>query len=290
MPLPLPLPLVVGVDGSEHSLRAVDWAADEAALHGLPLRLVHASLWERYEGPALAGEIDAPAGEVSGEDILRAAALRARRRRAGLDVTTDVVPEEPEYVLLREGRRSSAVVVGTRGRGALAGALLGSVSLTVATRARCPVVVVPGDIEGRAPRPGRERVVVGVAAAPTAALRLACEEAARRRVPLTAVRAWRSPSHDPLGHRLPSGGPEEPHAARAAAELEAALADAPADLDLELRTVEGPPGRVLLEASKGAGLLVIGRRDPKHLGPRPGRVAHRVLQHGDCPVVVVPDA
>lgn len=45
------LPLVVGVDGSEPSMRAVDWAADEAALRGVPLRLVYASLWERYEGP-----------------------------------------------------------------------------------------------------------------------------------------------------------------------------------------------------------------------------------------------
>ncbi|MFJ7134782.1 universal stress protein [Streptomyces fungicidicus] len=48
-------PLVVGVDGFEWSLRAVDWAADEAALHNLPLRIVHATLWLRYEGTALAG-------------------------------------------------------------------------------------------------------------------------------------------------------------------------------------------------------------------------------------------
>jgi nucleotide-binding universal stress UspA family protein len=48
----VPLPIVVGVDGSESSLGAIDWAADEAALHGLPLRLVHACLWEPYEGPA----------------------------------------------------------------------------------------------------------------------------------------------------------------------------------------------------------------------------------------------
>lgn len=44
------LPLVVGVDGSVPSLGAVDWAVDEAARHGIPLRLVYASLWERYEG------------------------------------------------------------------------------------------------------------------------------------------------------------------------------------------------------------------------------------------------
>ncbi|WP_255947497.1 universal stress protein [Streptomyces odontomachi] len=45
------LPLVVGVDGSEFGLRAVDWATEEAARYGLPLRLVHASLWQRYEQP-----------------------------------------------------------------------------------------------------------------------------------------------------------------------------------------------------------------------------------------------
>jgi nucleotide-binding universal stress UspA family protein len=278
-------PLTVGVDGSEQSLRAVDLAADEAALHGLPLRLVHASLWERYEGPALADELAGPAGEVSGEDILLAAALRARRRRGGLDVTTEVVAEEPEYVLLREARRAFAVVVGARGRGALADALLGSVGLTVAGRASCPVVVVRGRSDARDAGSGRPGVVVGVADAPTAALRCAVREAARRRAPLTAVRAWRRPSHDTAG----SG---RPHAARAAAEMDAALAGAgvPADVRLYRRTVEGPPGAALVEASRQAGLLVIGRRDPKHLGPQLGRAAHRVLQHSHCPVVVVPDA
>ncbi|MGW2715951.1 universal stress protein, partial [Streptomyces sp. NPDC001356] len=43
------LPLVVGVDGSDSCLLAVDWAVDEAARHGVPLKLVYASLWERYE-------------------------------------------------------------------------------------------------------------------------------------------------------------------------------------------------------------------------------------------------
>lgn len=56
------LPLVVGVDGSEAGLWAADWAADEAALHGLELRIVHASLWERYEGPVFP-----PAPEVPTE-------------------------------------------------------------------------------------------------------------------------------------------------------------------------------------------------------------------------------
>lgn len=57
-------PIVVGVDGSEPSLRALDWAADEAALRGTPHRLVHASLWERYEGALLAQQPGKPLEEV----------------------------------------------------------------------------------------------------------------------------------------------------------------------------------------------------------------------------------
>lgn len=78
------LPVVVGVDGSEPSLRAVDWASDEAVLRGLPLRLVYASLWERYEGDALAADPGKPPEEVSADDIVEAAARRARSRHPEL--------------------------------------------------------------------------------------------------------------------------------------------------------------------------------------------------------------
>lgn len=70
------LPLVVGVDGSEPSLRAVDWATDEATLRGVPLRLVYASLWERYEGAALAEDVGRPSEQVMADDIVEAAARR----------------------------------------------------------------------------------------------------------------------------------------------------------------------------------------------------------------------
>ncbi|EKX67468.1 universal stress protein, partial [Streptomyces ipomoeae] len=92
----LELPLAVGVDGSEAGMRAVDWAADEAALRGLPLRLVYASLWQRYEGAALAEDLGKPAEQVLGEDIVESAARRARARRPEVKVSTEVVPEEPE--------------------------------------------------------------------------------------------------------------------------------------------------------------------------------------------------
>jgi len=284
----VPAPLVVGVDGSGPSLRAVDWAADEAALRGLPLRIVYASMWERYEGPAPAPGIGAPSGKASGEDILRGAELRARCHRAGLRVTTAVVPEEPEYTLIHESRAATVVVVGTRGRGGLAEALLGSVSLTVAAHADCAVVVVPdgGDTDDDPPRTG---IVVGTAGTPTPALRFAYEAARRRREPLTAIRAWRCPSHDTADHPLLAGEPERLHEERAAGQLDTALADAPADVELRRRTLEGPAGKVLPDASREAALLVIGRRRPAHPGPRIGRVAHRVLHHSHCPVAIVPD-
>ncbi|MFE7901025.1 universal stress protein [Streptomyces sp. NPDC057424] len=283
------LPLVVGVDGSEPGLRALDWAADEAALHGVPLRVVHACQGERYEGAALAPDLAGPSGQVAAEDIVRAAMSRARRRQADLPVTTAVVPEEPEYVLLRESRSASLVVVGTRGRSGLADALLGSVSLAVATHAHCPVVVIRGNHDNRATGGRHARIVVGVPGAPTAAVRVACEEARRRDVVLEAVRTWRRPPRETVDHPLLAGSPEPGYEERAAKELEAALADAPPDVTVHRRIAEGHARRVLLAASHEAGLLVIGRRRPGQLGPRLGRVAHTVLHHSGCPVMVVPD-
>ncbi|MGW7821596.1 universal stress protein [Streptomyces puniciscabiei] len=285
------MPLVVGVDGSEPSLRAVDWAADEAALRDLPLRLVYASLWERYEGTSLADDLGKPSDQVMAEDIVETAARRVRTRRPDVKVTIDVLPEEPEYALVRESRTAAAMVLGSRGRSSLAEALLGSVSVTVAGHAHCPVIVLRGNHDNRA-APGRHgRIVVGVGEEPTdaAALRFAIEEARRRGVPLEAVRAWRCPAHETTDHPLLAGAPARLHEARAAEELEAALRDIPADIEVHRRTVEGHARQVLLGASAGADLLVVGaRRREGHYGLQLGRVAHAVLHHATCPVAVVP--
>ncbi|KOU57004.1 universal stress protein [Streptomyces sp. MMG1533] len=280
-------PLVVGVDGSEPSLRAVDWAADEAALRGVPLRVVYASLWERYEGAALSADLDKPSEQVMADDIVAAAARRVRSRYPALMMSVDVAPEEPEYTLPREGRHATAVVVGTRGRSALAEALLGSVSLTVATHAHCPVIVVRGshDDQNRAPRHGRVLVGVGEDGKESEAVRFAYEEARLRGVPLEAVRAWRCPAPEATDHPLLAGEPGRLHEKRAVEALETALRDAPQDVDVRRRTAEGHPWRVLVEASHHADLLVVGSRGRHgHLG----RVAHAVLHHAACPVAVIP--
>ena len=285
-------PLVVGVDGSEPSLRAVDWAADEAALRGVPLRLVYASLWERYEGVALAQDLGKPSDQVMAEDIVRVAAQRARLRQADVRISTDVLPEEPEYALVREGREAAALVLGTRGRSGLVDMLLGSVSLTVAAHADCPVIVLRDGHDNQVRGGTHGRVVVGVGEQGTdsAALDFAVQEARLRHATLDAVRAWRCPAHETTDHPLLAGEPARLHEQHAVEILEGALKDAPEDVELRRRTVEGPARRVLLAASHEADLLVVGaRRNPGHLGLQLGRVAHAVLHHAACAVAVVPE-
>lgn len=283
------LPVVVGVDGSEPSLRAVDWAADEAAQRGLPLRVVYASLWERYESAVFATGGDRSEQILSGV-FVAAASERARKRVPGLKVSSQVIPDGPAPVLLREARKASVLVLGSRGRGDVAELLLGSVSLTMAGRADCPVIVVRGghdDGDGT-----HRRIVLGVGeeAATANAVRFALEEAERRGVLLEAIRAWRRPAHETTGHPLFVGEPAHAHEQRAAETLEAALREAPAGVEVHRRTAEGSAREVLLDASRGANLLVVGaRRHPGHFGLQLGRVAHTVLHHAACPVAVVPE-
>ncbi|MFJ9865691.1 universal stress protein [Streptomyces sp. NPDC101165] len=285
------LPIVVGVDGSEPSLRAVDWAADEAALRRAPLRLVYASLWERYEGALLAQELGKPLEEVMAQDVVGAARHRAQHRQPGVKVTTDVLPEEPEYGLVRESRTALAVTLGCRGRSGIAEALLGSVSLTVAGHAHCPVIVLRGSHDNQARSGTRGRIVLGVGEKPagSAAVRFATEEAVLRGVPLEAVRAWRRPAHATTGHPLLVGEPAHVFEQLAVEAVEEALRDAPTDLEVHRHTVEGHARDALLAASHDADLLVIGaRRRLGHFGLQLGRVTHGVLHHAVCPVAVVP--
>ncbi|MFI5973438.1 universal stress protein [Streptomyces sp. NPDC051452] len=287
------LPIVVGVDGSEPSLRAVEWAADEAALRGASLRLVYASLWERYEGMSLADDLGKPSEEVMADDIVETAERRARHRQPGVKATTDVLPEEAEYGLIRESGGALAMVLGCRGRSGVTEALLGSVSLTVAGHAHCPVIVLRGSHDNRVRSEAPGRIVLGVAGKPagSAALRFAVEEALLRGVTLEAVRAWRRSLYEPRAHPLVNGEPAHCEDVPAAELVEEALATVPADLQVQRRTIEGFARDALLAVSREADLLVVGaRRRHGHFGCQLGRVAHGVLHRAACPVAVVPES
>ncbi|MGC9544541.1 universal stress protein [Streptomyces sp. UG1] len=286
------LPLVVGVDGSEAGLWAADWATDEAALHGLPLRIVHASLWERYEGPVFTQSAEVPAEHALAQDIVDRAAERARKRNPDVKITVDILPDDAEAALLREARLAAAVVTGCRGRGPITCALLASVSRSLATHATSPVVVVRGSPPNRQGANGRIVVGVGDASTSTVAIAFAFREAEARRCALDAVRAWRRPAHKPLAHPLLAGDPAHHYEDQASALLDDALR-APElehpDVVVHRIAAEGPAHHVLLTHSATADLLVLGA--PRRHGPLAlplGRVMHAALQHAQCPVAVVP--
>ncbi|WP_055491154.1 universal stress protein [Streptomyces sp. TP-A0356] len=286
------LPLVVGVDGSRSSLAAVDWATDEAARHGLPLRLVYASLWERYEGVTPWSSPERPAERVMAQHIVASATERAQRRNRDVKVSGDVVPDDAVSALLREGGNASALVTGSRGRGELKGLLLGSVGLAVAARAPCPVIVIRGDRAGLAG--AHERILLGAGDPDTSgeAVRFAFGEAAARGCVLDVVRAWRRPAHAATDHRLRAREPARELERRASDLLDVLLHDAMVDhpgVRVRLATAEGPAPTVLLKRSAAADLVVVGAHRPQgRFGLQLGRVTHTLLHHADCPVAVVP--
>lgn len=159
--------------------------------------------------------------------IIDRATELAQQGHPEVQISVDIVPEDAEAALLREARRATAVA-GCRGRGPITGALLGSVSRSLATRALCTVVVVSGPRKNRQAANGP--IVVGVddPASSTAAIRFAFHEAQARRPVLEAVRAWRRPAHRAQAHPLLVGNPAHEHEDQAAALLDRALSGVPA--------------------------------------------------------------
>jgi nucleotide-binding universal stress UspA family protein len=136
--------IVVGVDGSPSSRKALTWAAAEAADHGADLVVLN--VWEHTLLP--------PAGTVSvsehyvPEPSQRTAdeLLQVIKEELGADPPILVRPQvkqgRPAKVLIEESATANLLVVGERGHGGFAGLVLGSVSQHVAAYAKCPVTVV----------------------------------------------------------------------------------------------------------------------------------------------------
>ncbi|WAX81486.1 universal stress protein [Streptomyces sp. KMM 9044] len=277
------IPLVVGVDGAEAGLEAVDWAVAEAARHTVPLHLVHAA---------------APEQEAS--DVINAASERAGKDAPAVRLSSEVLHEDAASALVGEGHNAFALVLDSRGLGDLAELLLGAVSLAVAARAGCPVVVVRGSAEHREGRFGS--VVVGVedGEGSDTAVGFAVREAHAQRCGLVEVHAWSAPIGTPPGTSArcvvrPRAGAWyalEAHRRPPAQVLGDALrgpAEQYRGTSVSRRVVEGPARHALLAAAPGADLLVVGAgKRHGHSGLQPGLINHAVLHHAPCPVVVVP--
>lgn len=139
--------VVVGLDASDASERALEAAAEFAAGAGAPLRLVtvvHPGSIESwmYEETSHAGNDRSRAAREAAEDLLSRAEDHVQGAHPELSVDTEVLHGEPGHVIGELAAHAGLVVVGSRGRGGFTGLLLGSVSHTVIHEAPCPVMVV----------------------------------------------------------------------------------------------------------------------------------------------------
>ena len=284
-------PIVAATDGSEESLRAVDWAAREAMLRGAPLRIVSVpGLLPRMVGNEGHEQYQTVSDHIRQDSdlALTAAAARAARAAPDLLIDTDRLDGAPAEAVTASGSGALMLVVGSRGVGAFTAMILGSVSRYAATHASGPVVVVREEIEA-----ARRQVGVGIGdlEGNAAALTFAFEEAALRKASLVAIHAWHTPQSDISRAGIAFSAPgRDALEAEATRHLEALLDDWRAkypDVQVSHDVVHGHPGRILAGLSARADLVVLGR-NPAHHGP--GAVTHAVLNHAHGPIATVPSA
>ncbi|PXY22270.1 universal stress protein [Prauserella muralis] len=143
-------PVVVGVDGSPVSERAIAAAFEEASFRGAPLVAVHAWLDVEYESAFNRARVFFEGGPLQQDEERLLAERLAGWQEKYPDVAVERVlaKDRPKHELLERSATAQLVVVGSRGRGGVAGMLLGSTSQTLLHHAQCPVMIV---------RPGKNR-------------------------------------------------------------------------------------------------------------------------------------
>ena len=263
----------VGFDGSAAAGAALEWAVEEAGLHGVPLD-VRAVATSRRPGPPAGRDDKTP--EVTD---LRAA---AEKIAAGTGADLRVSRGGAAAALCATCDASDLLVVGSRGRNPLAGLLLGSVSNACLLHAPCSVVIVRSS--SRPPRP-HHRVVVGIDTSDAArrALGAAATEAQLRTAELDAIHAvpW-DQLHEPdliapATRQLVSWTREFVGEALA----ESGVSGRPT-------VVNGHPADVLVRQSAKADLLVLGSRGHNPLATLTlGSTSDYCARHAECPVMIV---
>jgi nucleotide-binding universal stress UspA family protein len=287
--------IIVGVDGSAHSLAAVRWAARDAVLRAVPLTIVTA-LRDRL--PSLADAINLRSDRTKivrrqAEHTLAEASEVAFEVAGPRDLAISTLIESGSAadVIPTLGEESAMLVLGSRGLGEFRGGLVGSVSTSIVTHARCPITVVKADDHSAAELP----VVVGLDGTEHSepALSHALTEASIRGVELVAVHALID--FDP-GHSA-SGGLGEPNIPSGAdddvvlAENLAGWQEQFPDVRIRRQTVRDRPVRHLVHEADQAQLIVMGSRGG---GMRPtmlfGSTSQAVLHTVQTPVMIVPTA
>jgi nucleotide-binding universal stress UspA family protein len=297
--------VVAGLDGSPESRAAAEWAAREAKLRGLPLKIVH--VWEPIPAPtAQAPLLGAETQQHWSEKLPREAAEGLRLRHPGIEVTEEQVSGRPADILVEAAKDAELLALGSRGLSGIGGFMVGSVGLAVVAHAERPVVLVRA---GEQASDEHEADPVGIPSAATpfrpvvlgldtdspddAVIAFAFEEAGRRETGLRVVHGWNLPPYYVYGLSADLNLHDE-ITRQKAAELTEVLRPwrqkYPA-VEVVEESRSGSPSNHLVDASNESSLVVVGRRIRRssfgafgaHIGP----VTHAVLHHATAPVAVV---
>ncbi len=278
------MPVIVGVDGSEGSTRAAEWAAREAVRRKVPLRIVSAPApLPQMQSPHMPRTTVANALRGMAARNLGLALDRVSEVAQGLSIETSLLSGPPAVAVADCGHGASMLVLGARGSGGFGAMMVGSVSRYGAAQAPCPVVVVREETMAV-----QREVAVGIRDPEDAhgALAFAFEEAALRGAELLVVHAWHS-----IPPVLRAGGDPvydpELISADARRQLEGMLCawrEKYPTVKVFPEVVNAHAARVLASLSARADLTVIG----KHTAAGLGSIRNVVLSHAHGPVVVVP--
>ena len=290
--------ILVGVDGSERSRRALRWAAGEAAARRGVLQPV--VIWH---SPNDVGEVlDLPVDDAKiaahARQVLETAIADACIQDLGVDVEPMVLHGDPARTLCDRSADAALLVVGSRGHGGFARAVLGSVSTTCAHHSQCPVVIVPRSARGVQNQDSNQigRIMVGVDGSPGSrrALHWAVTEAAVRGVSIDAVVVLPDPYRGDTCMEFDI--PYLQHNRRVTLEhIKAQLAEIVADavgqypaVTIDSLVLDGDPARTLCERSADTRLLVVGtRRHDGFVELIRGSVVDACAHRSRCPVVIV---
>ncbi|MCP3753712.1 universal stress protein [Streptomyces sp. TBY4] len=305
-------PVLAAVDGSEHSLRTLDWALGAARARGAALYVAHVRP-EASRVHALGEALVPPPGGDT-DPVLDLVRERLAGREDLPPVTYVSRDGTPSATLVELAAGAQLLVMGSRGLGGFASLLLGSNSRVCAAQSPCPVVVVPHSARlvtegtGAGAPDGERRIVLGLAPDETSedVVDFAFAEARRRSAVLQVVSTHLVPLTSltlvgalvaERGGGYPPGtvGGEATEAARELAEnqrtrLQPYLTRHYPDVTVEAVVAPGDPAGRLVTASQRADLIVVGRHRRRLRADSllMGSVSNAVLLHGLCPVAVVP--
>lgn len=280
--------VVVGVTGRGRETSALRFAVEHARREGVRVVLVHVG---RVSLPTVPGLVVTPDEAIEVARRIVADVAEELEELVGGPVAHDTVAVTgvPAQVLVELSRDARLVVVQHRTSTALEHLFVGSTTNGAAARCHCPLVSVPAGWE---PPPGATaEVVVGVheAGVPRPVLETAFTWADRTGAPLRVVHAWRLDAayDDIITHRVNAEWREQQKRLLAAAVADHRDAWPAVPVEVEVR--HQWPADVLVDDSRNASLVVIGRRGargwiPEHLGS----LARAVLRSSLCPVMVVP--